>query len=315
MQGTQRPRRKRLSWESRCEIVAKVVEQGLSPDEAAASSGVHRSSVYRMLARFRESGWAGLRERPSTPVSQPRRLACEIESEIAAVRERTGSGPLVIAAIVERPASTVGKVLRRLGISRLPKPEREPVVRYERERPGELVHVDVKKLGRFWTVGKRVLADGVNRSRHAGWQYLHVCVDDRSRLAYCELLPAEDADRCAAFLDRAIGWYADQGIVVERVITDNAKAYRSRAWRLVCARGRVRRRYTRPYRPQTNGKAEALIKTLLREWAYRFAYPTSAHRARALPGYLRWYNRRRPHSSIGGKPPISRVANVCGQYS
>jgi transposase InsO family protein len=315
MQGTQRPRRKRLSWESRCEIVAKVVEQGLSADEAAASSGVHRASVYRMLGRYREGGWAGLRERPSTPVSQPRRLPAEAESEIAAVRQRTGSGPLTIAAIVERPASTVGKVLRRLGISRLPKPERDPVIRYERERPGELVHVDVKKLGRFWTVGKRVLADGASRSRRAGWQYLHVCIDDRSRLAYCEILAAEDADSCAAFLDRAIGWYADQGIVVERVLTDNAKAYRSRAWRLVCARKRVRRRYTRPYRPQTNGKAEALIKTLLREWAYRNAYPSSAHRARALPGYLRWYNRRRPHSSLGGRPPISRVAHVCGQYN
>lgn len=220
MEGTQRPRRKRLSWESRCEIVAKVVELGLSADEAAASSGVHRSSVYRMLERFRVGGWAGLRERSSAPVSQPRRLAPEVESEIAAVRERTGSGPVTIAAIVGRPASTVGKVLRRLGISRLPRPERDPVIRYERERPGELVHVDVKKLGRFWTVGKRVLADGVNRSRRAGWQYLHVAIDDHSRLAYCELLPAEDADSCAAFLDRAIGWYADQGIAVERVLTD-----------------------------------------------------------------------------------------------
>jgi transposase InsO family protein len=315
MKGTQRPRRKRLSWESRCEIVAKVVEGGLSVADAAACFGVHRSSVYRLLERFREDGWAGLRERPSTPLSQPRRLAPAVEAEIAAVRQRTGSGPLVIAAIVERPASTVGKVLRRLGISRLPRPDRGPVVRYERERPGELVHVDVKKLGRFWAAGKRVLGEGVNRSRRAGWQYLHVAVDDHSRLAYCELLPAEDADCCAAFLQRAIGWYADHGISVERVMTDNAKAYRSRAWRLVCARRRVRRRYTRPYRPQTNGKAEALIKTLLREWAYRYPYPSSTHRAKALPGYLRWYNRHRPHSSIGGRPPTSRVAHLCGQYS
>lgn len=315
MQGTQRPRRKRLSWESRCEIVARVVEDGLSVADAAACFGVHRSSVYRLLTRFQEGGWVGLRERPSTPLSQPRRLSPAIEAEIAAVRQRTGSGPLVIAAIVERPASTVGKVLRRLGISRTPKPERGPVVRYEREKPGELVHVDVKKLGRFWTVGKRVLADGVNRSRRAGWQYLHVAIDDHSRLAYCEILPAEDADCCAAFLQRAIGWYADHGITVERVMTDNAKAYRSRAWRLACARRRIRRRYTRPYRPQTNGKAEALIKTLLREWAYRYPYPSSTHRAKALPGYLRWYNRRRPHSSIGGRPPISRVAHLCGQYT
>ena len=171
--GTGRPRRKRLSWESRCEIVAKVVEQGLTPEQAAACSGVHRSTVYRLLARFRAGGWEGLRERSSTPLRQPRRLASELEHEIVAVRQRTSAGPQVIGAIVGRATSTVGKVLRRHGLSRLPKPERDPVVRYERERPGELLHVDSKKLGCFWAVGKRILADGVQRSRKAGWQYLH----------------------------------------------------------------------------------------------------------------------------------------------
>jgi transposase InsO family protein len=310
-----RPRRKRLSWESRCEIVAKVVEQGISPEEAAASSGVHRSTVYRLLARFAEGGWEALKERPSTPRRQPRRLPAELEEEIVAVRRRSNAGPLVVAAIVGRAASTVGKVLRRRGESRLPKPERDPVVRYERERPGELVHVDTKKLGCFWAVGKRILADGVHRSPKAGWQYLHVAIDDHSRLAYAELLAAEDGAACAAFLERALAWYREQGIVVERVLTDNAKAYSSRSWRLVCARQRVRRRFTRPYRPQTNGKAEALIKTLLREWAYRFAYPSSQHRTRALPGFIRWYNRRRPHSALGGRPPLTRVADLCGQYT
>jgi transposase InsO family protein len=139
--------------------------------------------------------------------------------------------------------------------------------------------------------------------------------NDHSRLAYGELLAAEDGEACAAFLARALAWYGAQGIVVERVLTDNAAAYRSRAWRTVCARKRVRRRFTRPYRPQTNGKVEALVKTLLREWAYRFAYPSSQHRTRALPGFLRWYNRRRPHGSLGGRPPISRVSHVCGQYN
>jgi transposase InsO family protein len=311
----ERPRRKRLSWESRCEVVAKVVEQRLSPEQAAACSGVHRSTVYRLLARYGEGGWQALRERPSTPKRQPRRLAAELEAEIVAVRRRTQAGPLVVGAIVGRAASTVGKVLRRAGCSRLPKPERDPVVRYERERNGELLHVDSKRLGCFWAVGKRILGDGVHRSAKAGWQYLHVAIDDHSRLAYAELLPAEDGVACAAFLARALAWYAGQGIVVERVLTDNAKAYSSRAWRTVCARQRVRRRFTRPYRPQTNGKAEALIKTLLREWAYRYAYPSSHHRSRALGGYLRWYNRRRPHSALGGQPPLSRVAHLCGQYT
>ncbi len=315
LNATGRPRRKRLSWETRCEIVAKVRLEGMTPERAAACSGVHRSTVYRLCRRFDAGGWAALRERPSTPHRQPRRLGAEAEAEILAVRERSHGGPLVVAAICGRAASTVGKVLRRHGRSRLPRPERDPVVRYERERPGELVHVGTKKLGRFHTVGKRILRDGRRRSRRAGWQYLHVAVDDRSRLAYCELLAAEDAEACAAFLARALDWYAEQGIRVERVMSDNAKAYRSRAWRRVCARHRVRRRYTRPYTPRTNGKAEALIKTMLREWAYRYAYPSSGHRARALPGWVRWYNRRRPHGSLGGRPPVSRVAHLCGQYS
>jgi transposase InsO family protein len=198
----------------------------------------------------------------------------------------------VIATIVERPCSTVGKVLRRAGCSRLPRARRDPRVRYERERPGELLHLDTKKLGRFFEVGKRIRRDGINRSRKAGWQQLHVAIDDHSRLAYCEVIASERKEACAAFLRRACAWYREQGIVVERVLTDNAKAYHSHLWRDTCAELGVERRYTRPYSPWTNGKAEALIKTLLREWAYRFAYPTSTHRARALSGYLRWYGRK-----------------------
>ena len=187
--------------------------------------------------------------------------------------------------------------------------------RYERSCPGELVHVDIKKLGRFWTVGKRIYGDRLARNRHAGWQYLHLAIDDHSRLAYAELLPSESPADCVAFLRRAIDWYAQRGITVERVLSDNGNGYRSHAWAAACAELGIARRYTRPRRPQTNGKAEALVKTLLREWAYRFAYPTSSHRARALPGYLRWYNRHRPHSSLGGKPPISRVSQVCGSHN
>ena len=308
------PRRMRYSLESRARIVSLILD-GKSPQAAAAACGASRATGYRLSRRYREGGWVALVDRPSTPRRQPRRLAPAEEAQILVLRQELKAGPLVIAAVLERPASTVGKVLRRAGCSRLPRPHRDPRVRYERSRPGELLHVDTKKLGRFFHVGKRILSDGIHRSRRAGWQYLHVAIDDHSRLAYCEVLQSERKDACAAFLRRAYAWYTAQGIAIERVLSDNAKAYHSHAWREVCAELGIGRRYTRPYSPWTNGKAEALIKTLLREWAYRFAFPTSAHRARALHGYLRWYNRRRPHGSLGGRPPISRVSHVCGQYT
>jgi len=303
----------RFSFESRCRLV-RLVLAGYSPQAAAAACGASRATGYRLWRRYRQGGWGALVDRPSTPIRQPRRLAPEAEREILDWRAELGAGPAVIAVIVERPASTVGKVLRRAGCSRLPRARRDRRVRYERERPGELLHVDTKKLGCFWEIGKRIRRDGVNRSRRAGWQYLHVAIDDHSRLAYCEVLRSARKGECAAFLRRAVDWYAEQEITIERVLTDNAKAYHSHLWRDTCAELEIERRYTRPYSPWTNGKAEALIKTLLREWAYRFAYPTSVHRARALPGYLRWYNRRRPHGSLGARPPISRVSHVCGQY-
>ena len=308
------PRRMRFSFESRCKLVGLIVE-GQSPQAAAAACGASRATGYRLWSRFRQGGWAALADRPPIPRRQPRRLSAQAEQEILRARADLKAGPLVVAAAVQRPPSTVGKVLRRAGCSRLPRPRRDPRVRYERERPGELLHLDTKKLGRFWEIGKRILRDGVRRNRRAGWQYLHVAIDDHSRLAYCELGRSERAHDCAAFLERAVAWYAEEGVAVERVLTDNAKAYHSHAWRDTCARLEIGRRYTRPYSPWTNGKAEALIKTLLREWAYRFAYPTSAHRSRALPGFIRWYNRRRPHNSLGGKPPISRVSHLCGQYN
>jgi transposase InsO family protein len=308
------PRRMRFSYESRCRIV-QLILAGESPQVAAAACGASRASGYRLWRRFQEGGWVALNDRPSTPVCQPRRLPLEAEQEILAWREHLRAGPAVIAAILERPISTVGKVLRRAGCSRLPRPQRDPKVRYERDRPGELLHVDTKKLGRFFAVGKRILQDGIQRSPKAGWQHLHIAIDDHSRLAYAELLATEKATDCAAFLARAVAWYAEQGIVVERVLSDNAKAYHSHLWRDRCAELEIGRRYTRPYSPWTNGKAEALIKTLLREWAYRFAYPSSAHRSRTLHGFLRWYNRHRPHGSLGGRPPISRVSHVCGHYS
>jgi transposase InsO family protein len=306
--------RMRYSLESRCRIVALILA-GESPQAAAAASGASRATGYRLWRRYQEGGWAALVDRPSTPKRQPRRLPRELEQRILAARAYAKAGPLIVAGQLGLPASTVWKVLRRYDVSRLRLPAREPVRRYERSRPGELVHVDIKKLGRFWTIGKRVYGDGLQRNRRAGWQYLHVAIDDHSRLAYCELLQTEHPADCVAFLRRAVAWYAKHGITVERVLSDNGNGYRSFAWRDACNELGIERRYTRSRRPQTNGKAEALVKTLLREWAYRFAYPSSAHRARALSGYLRWYNRHRPHSSLGGRPPISRVSQVCGSHS
>jgi transposase InsO family protein len=318
-QVMERPRRKRLSWESRCEIVA-LIEAGMSPPLAAASGGASRATAYRLLARFRAGGWAALRDRPSTPQRQPRRLGAQAEQTILAARRRSAYGPVRLAGLVPHPPSTIGKVLRRHGCSRLPRPEGAVrcARRYERERPGELLHVDTKKLGRFWEPGKRVLGEEAGRphkNRRLGWQHLHVAIDDHSRLAYAELLAGQDADSCARFLERAAAWYRDQGVVVERVLTDNAKAYHSRAWLEATHRLEIQRRYTRVYRPRTNGKAERFIQTLLREWAYARSYSSSSLRTRALTGYLRWYNRRRPHSSLGARPPISRVSHLCGHDS
>ena len=308
------PRRMRYSLESRCRIVQSILD-GLSPEAAAAASGASRATGYRLWRRYQLGGWAALVDRRPVPIRQPRKLSPDAEAEILAARDYANAGPVIVAGLLGRPASTVWKVLRRHGRSRLPKQPAEPVRRYERKRPGELVHVDIKKLGRFWTVGKRIHGDGLARSRHAGWQYLHLAIDDHSRLAYAELLRSESPADCVGFLRRAHSWYAEQGIEVERVLSDNGNGYRSHAWAAACSDLNIQRRYTRPRRPQTNGKAEALVKTLLREWAYRFAYPSSSHRAKALPGYLRWYNRHRPHSSIGGKPPTSRVSQVRGTHN
>jgi transposase InsO family protein len=314
LNGRCEPRRMRYSLESRLRIV-RLIERGETPASAAAALGASRASGYRLWRRYQAEGWQGLRDRRSTPMRQPRRLSVQDEAQIVALRRELGAGPQVIAVICGRPASTVGKVLRRAGCSRLPRGQQPVRPRYERDRPGELLHVDVKKLGRFWQVGKRIRKDGVNRNRGVGWSYLHVAIDDHTRLAYAELLNDERGPSCAAFLKRATSWYAERGITLERVLSDNAKAYHGRHWQAACAELGIQPRYTRPYSPWTNGKAEALIKTMLREWAYRHTYPTSSHRARALSGYLRWYNHHRPHGSLQAQPPINRVSNVCDYSS
>ena len=313
-QASERPRRKRLSWESRCEIVA-AIEAGLSPPLAAASGGCSRATAYRLWRRYQQGGWQALRDRRSTPHRQPRRLPAELEQRILAARRRTAYGPLRLSGLLPHAPSTIGKVLRRHGCSRLPRAERAPrcVRRYERAEPGELLHLDTKKLGRFWQPGKRVLADPARRNRGAGWQYLHVAIDDHSRYGDAELLPSERGEDCARFLEHSLARYRQRGITVTSVLTDNGAGYRSRAFAHVCTRHRIHHLRTRPYSPRTNGKAERFIQTLLAEWAYGRHYHSSQQRARTLWPYLRWYNRQRPHSSIGGRPPISRVSHLCGQ--
>jgi transposase InsO family protein len=309
--GRREPRRMRYSLESRLRIV-RLIESGMPPAEAAASYGASRATGYRLWRRYQHEGWQGLADRRSTPRRQPRRLSAQEEAQIIALRLELRAGPQMLSVICNRPASTIGKVLRRAGCSRLPGPDRVVRQRYERERPGELVHVDIKKLGRFVRVGKRIHQDGRKRNRGVGWSYLHIAIDDHTRLAYGELLKDEKAASCAAFLRRAYGWYAQRGITIERVMTDNGPAYHAHHWQRTCAELAIARRYTKPYSPWTNGKAEAFIKTMLREWAYRHSYPTSSHRARALSGYLRWYNNHRPHGSLAAQPPISRVSHVRG---
>jgi transposase InsO family protein len=314
MNGRKAPRRMRYSIESRLRVV-RLIEAGVAPAAAAAAGGASRASAYRWWSRYRSGGWQALCDRPPVPRRQPRRLSRPAELEILAARRYAGAGPVVIGGLLGRPSSTVWKVLRRHGCSRLSRRPVDPPNRYERARPGELLHVDIKRLGRFHTPGKRVFGDRLTRSPHAGWQYVHLAIDDHSRLAYAEILPTESPADCTRFLRRAVAWYADHAVTVERVISDNGNGYRSHAWHDTCAQLGIKNRYTRPRRPQTNGKAEALVKTLLREWAYRFTYPTSSHRARALPGYLRWYNTHRPHGSLNGQPPLSRVSHVRGQHN
>jgi len=209
------------------------------------------------------------------------------------------------------PSSSVSRVLRRAQLSRARDLQpREPVVRYERSAPGELVHLDIKKLGRFRRPGHRVTGDRTNQSRGAGWEYVHVAIDDYSRFAYVEVLANEKATTCVAFLHRAVAFFRDHGIRVERVMTDNGSGYRSRHFAVAMLAIEAKHVFTRPYRPQTNGKAERFIQTLLREWAYRRPYRSSSDRRRALRPWLRRYNHRRRHGSLAGKPPASRLPST-----
>lgn len=290
-------------------LMVERVRSGWSVASVASAHGVDPRTVRKWWARHANEGEAGLRDRSSRPHRSPQRLSAALEAEIAGLRRGRLSGP-AIARRLGLPISTVGGVLRRCGLGRLTALEpRQPVVRYERDRPGELIHIDTKKLGRIQGVGHRIHGDRRQRQRGLGWEYLHVAIDDHSRLAYTELLSAENGEACAAFLRRAGAWFAQLGIAVELVMTDNAFAYtNSRAFKAECRALNARHITTRPYRPRTNGKAERFIQTALREWLYARPYEASQQRAADMPAWLCNYNLTRPHAGIGGRPPITRLA-------
>ncbi len=296
----------RTSPLSRALLVRRVRQHHWTVAAAADAFGISRRTAYKWLARSDEGT---LRDRSSKPKTSPHQTPPALEAWILRLRRQRCTGAQ-IAAQLNLPRSTVHRILRRLGLSRLKLLEPpQPVIRYEREHPGELVHIDVKKLGRIGRVGHRIHGDRTARTRGIGWEFVHVAVDDASRLAYVEILPDEKGPSCTAFLRRALAWYARLGIRVRRVMTDNGSAYR---WpsglfgRLLSSR-RVKHLKTRAYRPQTNGKAERFIQTILREWAYAVPYSSSRQRHRALSRWLVHYNRWRPHGSLGGRPPISRL--------
>ncbi|MGZ4414670.1 MAG: IS481 family transposase [Gaiellaceae bacterium] len=314
-----------LSWSGRRLLVTRVVEQGWTLTAAAEAAGVSVRCVRKWVGRYRLEGASGLFDRSSAPKRVANRTAPDRVAVIVSLRQlRMTSAE--IAETLSMPLSTVSAVLRRNGIGRLGRLGLEPAVRYERSRPGELVHVDIKKLGRFQTAGKRagyrISGAGKPRRRDAhghdrgitGWEFVHVAVDDYSRLAYAEVLSDEKASTAIGFLNRAIVFFGRYGITVERVLTDNGSAYVSTMHALACRRLRIRHLRTRPRRPQTNGKAERFIRTLLNGWAYGAIYRTSHERTRALDGWLWHYNHRRRHSALGHQPPISRT-NLLGSYT
>ena len=304
-------------------LMVERLQAGWSVAGVANTMGVTAKTVRKWRDRFAAEGAAGLTDRSSRPHRSPCRLDESAEAEIEALRRQRKSGP-AIARELGRPISTIGVVLRRRGLGQLTTLDaRPPVIRYECEQPGELIHIDIKKLGRIDGIGHRITGDRTCQSsrrgvgRGLGWEYLHVAIDDRSRLAYTQLLPTERKEDATAFLKSSLAWFSSHGVVVQRVMTDNGSAYKSRMFAAACADHTVAHKRTRPYTPRTNGKAERFIQSSIREWAYARAFRTSAERKAALHPWLHDYNTKRPHAALGGKPPIFRLAqdNVLGSDS
>ena len=295
---------------SRRVLVDRVLVEGWSLAAAAGAAGVSERTAWKWVDRFRGEGEAGLEDRASKPRRVPSRTPPDREELILSLRELRFTSP-EIAETLGMPLSTVGAVLSRHGLGKLPRlGSDEPANSYGRPRPGELVHIDVKKLGRIGRPGHRVNNDRRTRSRGIGWEFVHVAVDDATRLAYVEVLDDEKGTTAAGFLRRAISFFGRFGIRIERVLTDNGSCYRAVVHALACRALGIRHLRTRPYRPRTNGKAERFIRTLVEGWAYGAVYRTSGERNAALAGWLDWYNRLRPHRSLGRKPPLTRLAEM-----
>jgi len=297
-------------------MVRSVIEGGLNKAAAARQFNTTAKTVAKWINRFRAEGTDGLRDRSSRPYSLPSQTAPATCATVEALRRQRHTGKH-IAAEVGVSAATVSRILRRLGLNRMRDLEpAEPVRRYEREHPGELIHIDIKKLGKFNRIGHRITGDRTGQSKlrargqGPGWEFVHVCIDDASRIAFSKVMKNERKGCAVVFLKAAIAYYASLGVKVERVMTDNGSCYKSFAFRQACKRLGLKHIRTKPYTPKTNGKAERFIQTSLREWAYARAYNNSNERAAELPRWLHRYNWHRPHGSIGSKPPISRLGLV-----
>jgi transposase InsO family protein len=300
-----------------------AIESGMTLKAAAAAFNVAPATAHRWWHRWLEAApaqrrtLACLSERSSRPHRSPRMLCAKAQERICEVREHTGWGPRLIAGVTGHPHSTVHKVLRRHGCSRVPRPPRGEICRYEWDCPGDLLHMDTKRYARFERPGHAATGvrdkTGAEKRRGVGYEFAHSIVDDHSRLAYSELHPDERAETVSGFVRRALDFFDGHGITTKRLMTDNAWCYtHSHSLRELLARRQVKHVLIAPHRPQTNGKVERFQQTMAREWAYGLVYRSSDDRRRALPHWVAYYNERRPHSGIGDRPPLSRVHNVCG---
>ncbi len=301
------PRTRRL-------LVDRIRRAGWPVAQAAQAAGVTRGTAYKWLRRFDEEGPRGLRDRSSRPHRIARRTPRAALRRIEQLRRRRKAG-WEIALETGIPVSTVSRQLQQLGLGRIWRLEEaaDPPHRYEHEAPGDLFHLDAKKLARIEGIGHRIHGDRSRKRRGVGWEVVFVCVDDHTRLAYAEVFPAESAKYATRFFRRALRWFRSLGIVCRRLLTDNAKCYGSKAFTALCQDQDIRQSFTRPYTPRTNGKAERFIQTLKRRWAYRRPYRTSALRAASLPAWVKHYNHQRPHRELGKRPPFARLRDARSQ--
>jgi transposase InsO family protein len=296
----------RLTVHCRALLVDRVMK-GRATQQVAHELGVSSKTVSKWLQRYQAEGARGLEDRSSRPRRSPAATVRELELAVLALR-RHRLTLLAIAGQLGLSRATVARICQRAGLNRLAKLEPlAPVVRYERARPGELLHLDVKKLGRILRVGHRITGERIDTHHDAGWEFVHVAIDDASRVAYSQVLPDEETLSAAAFLRAAVAYYAGLGLTIREIMTDNGSCYRSRHFAQTCRELGLRHHFTKPYTPRTNGKAERFIQSALREWAYARAYARSHQRIAALPRWLHGYNWHRPHASLAGQPPISRL--------